>query len=253
MSHCLWRNPSFRSERASFFLLHGLADAVIWASRGLTALFPPCVLCLSSVYFAAFMPHTSTPLSVVCSLIFNGYVASEIFMFCLLSCIIVAALYVFMCLSCSPEFDWYVCFWLKCPGNSYFIAKSCRKLEVDSVPCAVKMHYMIIYISVQLWCLCFNELLCVLFCAWGWDVLIDVIGSTASILIPCFTLRVLTAAHHASTISEAIERVSSSPQAQPPCSYFNVCVHRNIIHVILCQHQYLLSLIHLEHGDFCRW
>lgn len=58
---------------------------------------PSSCLCLSSVYFNAFMPHSSTPLSVVCSLIFNGYVASEIFMLCFLSCIIAAALYVLLC------------------------------------------------------------------------------------------------------------------------------------------------------------
>lgn len=153
---------------------------------------------------------------------------------------------------------WLICVFLTEMSRKFiFYSKILQKTRSRQCSLCCKdifgLHYMIIYISVQLWCLCFNELLCVLFCAWGWDVLIDVIGSTASILIPCFTLRVLTAAHHASTISEAIERVSSSPQAQPPCSYFNVCVHRNIIHVILCQHQYLLWLIHLEHGDFCRW
>lgn len=58
---------------------------------------PFMCLCLSSVYFIAFMPHGSTLRSVVCSLIFNGYVACEIFMFCLLSCIIVVVLYVLMC------------------------------------------------------------------------------------------------------------------------------------------------------------
>lgn len=71
---------------------------------------PSSCRCLSSVYFNAFMPHSSMPLSVVCSLIFNGYVASEIFMLCFLSCIIAAALYVLLCCHIY-EFDWYVCFW----------------------------------------------------------------------------------------------------------------------------------------------
>lgn len=58
---------------------------------------------MSSVYFNAFMPRSNMLRSVVCSLIFNGYVASEIFMLCLLSCIIVAVLFVLMCWHIYPS------------------------------------------------------------------------------------------------------------------------------------------------------
>lgn len=54
---------------------------------------PLLCLCLSSVYFNAFMPHSSMLLSVVSSVIFNGYVASEMFMFCLLSVLLSCCTY----------------------------------------------------------------------------------------------------------------------------------------------------------------
>lgn len=81
-----------------FFFLPGLANAVIWTLRGLTALFLPCV-CVCHLFISMlFMPHSGTLLPVVCSVIFNGYVASEtFFMFCLLSCIVAVALYILMC------------------------------------------------------------------------------------------------------------------------------------------------------------
>lgn len=71
---------------------------------------PSSCLCLSSVYLNAFMPHSSMPLSVVCSLIFNGYVASEIFMLCFLSCIFASVPYGLFCCHIH-ESHWYVCFW----------------------------------------------------------------------------------------------------------------------------------------------
>lgn len=86
-----------------------LEESFCQKGRGFSARFSRCChlsverldssvpsLCLSSVYFNAFMPHSSMLCSVVCSLIFNGYVVSEIFMFCLMPCIIIVVLYVLM-------------------------------------------------------------------------------------------------------------------------------------------------------------